>query len=86
MTWINVTTKGKVCQHLGIRDYQNKGESVKYGNHILVDLEWVRGNEKETDTKDEQYLLYRIEITYQKPVLYWYWLIFQNLAIPNQYQ
>ena len=37
---------------------------------------------------DEQYILYCIEIPYQKLGLYWYWLIFQNSAIPipNQYQ
>ena len=36
---------------------------------------------------DEQYVLYCIEIPYQKLGLYWYWLIFQNSAIPipNQY-
>jgi hypothetical protein len=32
--------------------------------------------------------LYCIEIPYQKLGLYWYWLIFQNSAIPipNQYK
>jgi hypothetical protein len=37
---------------------------------------------------DEQYVVYLIEIPYQKLGLYWYWLIFQNSAIPitNQYQ
>ena len=37
---------------------------------------------------DEQYILYCIEIQYQKLGLYWYWLISQNSAIPipNQYQ
>ena len=44
-----------------------------------------------TDTvygTDEQYVFYCIEIPYQKLGLYWYWMIFQNSAIPipNQYQ
>ena len=36
----------------------------------------------------EQYILNCIEIPYQKLGLDWYWLIFQNSAIPipNQYQ
>ena len=35
-------------------------KSAKYdqhGIHILVDLERVRGNEKETDARDEHYVL-----------------------------
>jgi hypothetical protein len=35
---------------------------------------------------DEQTVLYCIEIPYQKLGLYWYWLIYQISAIPNQYQ
>jgi hypothetical protein len=53
--------------------------------------QWTRGYLNSCEAivgTDEQYVLYCIEIQYQKLGLYWYWLIFQDstIPIPNQYQ
>ena len=37
-----------------------------------------------SNPKDEQQALYCIEMPYQKPELYWYWLICQNSEIPKK--